>query len=688
MGNRLNHVKRISKHPKFFWVFFLGFVFPPVFSQNDAVSKAVLKYEKELKSASDAQSRLKALDSLIVSYADDEFNPKIEVAFEQFKNEFLDQKQTVNYLRLIHNANLLTRYYSSVINQPQKALELSDQAKTWIKKTDSNEVIGNFYLERGSVFYNLMQNDSAISNQRKAQIFFNQLNKKDAYFFSKYFEATSLVDMSQHAKASIILDSCFVFYEQKKDTSKMFDMLNSKSIVFSKLEIYEETKKIRKKLIQFSQNDPLKLVLIHINQGTDESKQGNKIATIDHYKLALFYAEKTDYVDYLKPIILSALSEKLFEYGEIEEGKKYYDEITQNYDTTNESFLKYYKDAKVKYLMAQKDYQNALVVQKEILSKVYDSKVATDIQNAEEDLAVIYEFLGQPEKAIEHYKKYYTVKDSLNNIAKLNSLFYYESLYKSKVKENLINEQNFKISDLSQKNEHQKTAIFGLLILGVLLIMISFTVFKQYQAKKEFNLKAAFSQDLIQMQEQQKTQLAFELHDSIGQRLILLKQKLQASNQEENSNLTAQILEETREISRALYPAILSQVGITEAVKSLIDEIDENSTLFFTHEIENIDGVFSKDQELNIYRFIQESLGNILKHSKASEAFISIKKEVKFVKINIEDNGVGFDLTSKLEFSKSLGIRTMKERISMLKGVLNIKSIQGKFTRIQVTLNT
>jgi signal transduction histidine kinase len=109
--------------------------------------------------------------------------------------------------------------------------------------------------------------------------------------------------------------------------------------------------------------------------------------------------------------------------------------------------------------------------------------------------------------------------------------------------------------------------------------------------------------------------------------------------------------------------------------------------MFFTHEIEDIDGVFSKEQELNIYRFVQESLGNVIKHSKATEVFISVKKDEKSIKIEIEDNGVGFDLSSKLQYSKSLGIRTMKERINMLKGVLNIKSIQGKFTKIQVILN-
>ncbi len=467
----------------------------------------------------------------------------------------------------------------------------------------------------------------------------------------------------------------------------MFDMLNSKTIVLSKLKLYSESRKNRKKLLKFSQNDQLKLVLLHINQGTDESKLGLESATIENYKLALEYAEQTEYVDYLKPIILSGLSEKLFEYGQIEEGKKYFNQIAENYDVNNESFSKYYKEAQAQFFISTKDYKAALNTLNEILPMTYQSKNAEDIQNTEKDIASIYELLDEPEKAIEHYKKHYVLKDSLDNIAKLNSLFYYESLYENEKKENVINEQNFKISDLSQKNKYQKTTIFGLLVLGALIIIAGFLGFKQYQAKKESKLKATFSQDLILMQEQQRTRLAFELHDGIGQRLTLLKQKLQAANQEETSKLTAQILEETRGISRELYPAVLSQVGISEAIKTMIDDIDETSELFFTHEIEDIDGIFSKDQELNIYRFVQESLGNIIKHSKATEAFINIKKEGSAIKIEIEDNGVGFDVNSKLQYSKSLGIKTMKERINMLKGILNIKSIQGKFTNIQVILN-
>jgi signal transduction histidine kinase len=685
--NYSRYKKLIKKH--FFIANLLVMLFCQVATaQNKKLENKIQLAEKQLKESKTKLKQLTLLDSLIIWYEDDNYNSKIEAAYKKFEKLSLEVKSNVNYARLIHNSNIITNYYLSILNKPLEAMELSNKVKKWINYTNSNEVIGNYHNERGSIFYNLNQNDSAIYYNQKAQKYYRRLNNKNNYFLSKSYEATSLVDMGEHAAATIILDSCFAFYVSKKDTLQMFDALNSKNIILSKLNLYEETSKNNIKLKKYAQGNATKLVLLHINQGTDEGKQNNRNGAVDNYKLALKYAEKSEYVEYLKPIILSALAQKLFEYGNLEEGKKYFDIIATNYDITNESFSKYYRDAKVELLILTKQYNEALDILLRQKEEVYKSKNAEQIRNLEKQIATVYEFLQDDKNAIFHFKNFYHLKDSLDNIAKLNSLFYYESLYENQKSENTIKEQVFKISDLSQKNDYQRAAIIGLLVVGLLIVTLGFLGFKQFQSKKENRLKAAFSQDLIQMQEQQRNRLALELHDGIGQRLTLLKQKLQSAQQVEASQITAQILEETRAMSRDLYPAFLNQVGITEALKAMIDDIDASTEMFFTHEIDNIDDMFTKDQALNIYRFIQESLGNIIKHSKAKEAFIVIKKETNALKIEIEDNGIGFDVNAKLQYSKSMGIKTMKERINMLKGILNIKSIQGKFTHIEVILNT
>ena len=133
-------------------------------------------------------------------------------------------------------------------------------------------------------------------------------------------------------------------------------------------------------------------------------------------------------------------------------------------------------------------------------------------------------------------------------------------------------------------------------------------------------------------------------------------------------------IEEVRTISRDLHPFQLQELGITKAIENTINLIDENTTLFISAEIDNIDNIFSKEDEVNIYRIIQESLSNILKHAQAEAGKVSVKKFTNNILISIRDNGVGFDFTEKYQDVKSLGLKTLLERTKFLKGQMKVTS--------------
>ena len=133
-------------------------------------------------------------------------------------------------------------------------------------------------------------------------------------------------------------------------------------------------------------------------------------------------------------------------------------------------------------------------------------------------------------------------------------------------------------------------------------------------------------------------------------------------------------IEEVRAISRDLHPFQLQELGITKAIEYTINQIDENTTLFISAEIDNIDDIFSKEDEVNIYRIIQESLSNILKHADAEAGKVSIKKFANNILISIRDNGVGFDFAEKYQDVKSLGLKTLLERTKFLKGQMKVTS--------------
>ncbi|WP_161804639.1 ATP-binding protein [Lacinutrix himadriensis] len=217
-------------------------------------------------------------------------------------------------------------------------------------------------------------------------------------------------------------------------------------------------------------------------------------------------------------------------------------------------------------------------------------------------------------------------------------------------------------------------ALISLFIIAILLWML-----KQAQIKKL--LQENFSQGLIQSQEEERSRIAIELHDSISQQLTLIKKKAQNTNQDEITTLTHNTLEEVRTLSRGLYPPLLKQLGLTESIEQLILDIDKETSLFVSGEVNKIDPYFNEVQALNCYRFIQECINNVLKHAEAKALSVSVIKEQNTITITIEDNGKGFHLTHA-KIKNSLGLKTIYERIRILKGELTIDSNPKKGTII------
>jgi signal transduction histidine kinase len=148
--------------------------------------------------------------------------------------------------------------------------------------------------------------------------------------------------------------------------------------------------------------------------------------------------------------------------------------------------------------------------------------------------------------------------------------------------------------------------------------------------------------------------------------------------------LASTSLEELRSISRGLYPSVLKRLGLTTAIEVLIDEVDRNTDIFFTYEIDNIDQLISKEYALHFYRIIQESLSNLVKHSEAKAASITIEKNIKYIHTSIKDNGTGFDISDNKKLQDSLGMKTLRERSRMIHSKINVMSILQKGTTVEL----
>jgi signal transduction histidine kinase/ligand-binding sensor domain-containing protein len=239
--------------------------------------------------------------------------------------------------------------------------------------------------------------------------------------------------------------------------------------------------------------------------------------------------------------------------------------------------------------------------------------------------------------------------------------------------------------------------VLALLTLSALVAMS--WRYRVSQLQRAQAAQQAFSRQLIASQEAERKRIAAEMHDSLGQRLVviknlaylLLRAKKNAPADDSDAQTITEIsdeassaIAETREISYNLRPFQLDRLGLTKAIEAMIRTTGIASGIRFSSELENIDDIFPEDLRINFYRIVQESLGNIMKHAQATEVNVRVKRRAENVILTIEDNGRGFtpDERSPAPSHSGFGLTGMGERASLLGGELKVRSIPGKGTTV------
>lgn len=223
------------------------------------------------------------------------------------------------------------------------------------------------------------------------------------------------------------------------------------------------------------------------------------------------------------------------------------------------------------------------------------------------------------------------------------------------------------------------------------------------QAHRARRAQEAFSRQLIESQEAERKRIAAELHDSLGQNLLVIKNyalmALNTGNGEnpmrehvaEISDAATLSIEEVRQIAHNLRPYQLERLGLTNTLQTMLRQIANASDIGFSVEMDPIDGLLSKEEEISLYRIVQEAINNILKHSGAKEASVRIKRSGDEIQMTIADDGHGFRLepAGKAELQKrGFGLTGSAERVRMLGGTQTIQTAPGEGTTIHITIPT
>ncbi len=258
------------------------------------------------------------------------------------------------------------------------------------------------------------------------------------------------------------------------------------------------------------------------------------------------------------------------------------------------------------------------------------------------------------------------------------------------------------------KNNIYYTIVIGtfvLIILGVYIIIF----YLSYERKKRIHnnekrlLQSQFTQTLLQtqleIQEQTIKNISQEIHDNIGQVLSLAKLNINTMNCDDpvalegkindSKHLISKAIQDLRDLSRSLNTDYVIEMGLLRSIEYELELIKRTGTLETVLQIEGSTYRLERQQELILFRIVQEILHNIIKHAKATVIDVFVKFEPAMFMLTVKDNGVGFD-TGKLKVEDysnlGLGIRNMHNRAKMINTDFIMNSSAGNGVTVLLQL--
>jgi signal transduction histidine kinase len=280
---------------------------------------------------------------------------------------------------------------------------------------------------------------------------------------------------------------------------------------------------------------------------------------------------------------------------------------------------------------------------------------------------------GKYQAALDYYLAYENIKDSIEKT--LNGKLLQELQLKYNVQKKEVELEKEKSKYLLLEQKHQDERFFKWLTIGIALITLILVVslISYFYSLKLREKQASFSQQLIENIEEDRLRISMDLHDDIGQSLSIIKSKISVSktNKDDKSleEELSRVIEQTREISRNLYPSYLEKIGLVRSIARLMENIQSSTKIECSFDVDDKVENLPLQTKTHIYRILQECTNNTIKHANATALKTSVmEKNNEFVLI-YQDNGIG--ITSKQK--NGLGLLSIRERAKIINGNVNFE---------------
>lgn len=327
------------------------------------------------------------------------------------------------------------------------------------------------------------------------------------------------------------------------------------------------------------------------------------------------------------------------------------------------------------------------------------ARQSQSLEKIKDSYQALYDFnksIGKSDSALVYLELLSGVEDSIFNLQNAKAISDAEAKYELSEKERNLTEERLRV-------QQSRFALVTLVALLVLVSVLGFHFFRQQKLKsiqkdQEIELQKALSKVETQTQlHEQRLKISRDLHDNIGTQLTFVtlgmdSLKTSFSNQsspihnqiEHLKNFTKTTIQELRDTVWAMNQSQMTFEDIQGRILGFTENLTWNEDLSLEIEVdpalEKI--TLGSFEGISIYRIIQESLNNALKHAQASVISARLNKNAEGLQIAIEDNGIGFDPSS----TSGNGLTHLRSRVNELNGSISFHSESGKGTRIEISI--
>ena len=575
---------------------------------------------------------------------------------------------------------------------PDSALMIINGIFNWQEKISMAQK-GDLLVEKALAYFHKDLPDSAFYfYQQASQVFENLADSSQVNFGKAYMARAGLaMDFGEFTEASNLLDKAHRLYEYQNDSLNLLYCINDKANLYSMNGFLEKAAAERELLLNRAspEDHGILLIITYLNYSNEARKLGKGSLELDLLKKSILLVDSTS--NNIMQYHFIALCKLINGYSRRDlhdQAIYYFDKMQILLPRFKDSdwLQEYYLRAKIDALYSKGQYKEAIAQAKGIRQTAELRKEIETVMDMDRLLQRIYIAVNDYQNAYIYFYEFSNIKDSLSSIEKTNALLYLETQYEDERKKRVIAGQENKIKLLATTNQFQTKLIWTGSIGLIFLFGAIYLYRSRKYAVKAKQIQENFSQQLLSSQEEERKRISRDLHDSVGQSLILIKNKVILDQNPDTVTMVSQALEEVRSISKALHPILLEKLGLTASIEKLIKDFDKHSDIFFIEEIDQIDGVFPKEHELQLFRIVQEAVNNIIKHASTSSVLVKIINDPKKVTLVVQDYGIGFDITSLDHSSKSLGMKTLKERTQILGGKMVIDSVKNQGTTITLEI--